>query len=209
MGSHQQRAFSQFNRVVQFIAHQSQTHDVYFLATTTLKSKNFGGNSCFFVLNFNDMAQPLPTRGSFKNYVNKMRWVGGQIVPVFVHVQGKNVHVAEPLTVLSVYSLKLTNSGQFILELFYQFPFILIQFPTLNSFLSKNSVYQVKHNGKPLHDRERLVRQSLEDISRASLDVSGCPWASRGIFRNRWGLQGFFGELGSLGVFGDLWGPQV
>ena len=69
------------------------------------------------------------------------RWLK---ISIFVHVQGKNVHVAEPLTVLSVYSLNLTNSGQFILELLYQFPFILIQFPTLNSFLSKNSVYYCK-----------------------------------------------------------------
>ena len=55
-----------------------------------------------------------------------------------------------------------------------------------------------KHNGKPLHDRERLVRQSLKNISRASLDVSGCP--SLGIF---WVFGGLWG---SLGVFGDLWG---
>ena len=52
-----------------------------------------------------------------------------------------------------------------------------------------------KHNGKPLHDRERLVRQSLEDISKASLDVSGCP--SLGIFGGLWR---------SLGVFRVLWG---
>jgi hypothetical protein len=54
----------------------------------------------------------------------------------------------------------------------------------------RQSGLQTKHNGKPLHDRKRLVRQSLEDISRTSLDISGCPWASRG----------------SLGIFGDLWG---
>ena len=53
--------------------------------------------------------------------------------------------------------------------------------------------FMKKHNGKPLHDRERLVRQSLEDISRATLDVSGYP-------RNLWDLWG------SLGIFGDLWG---
>ena len=32
-------------------------------------------------------------QGSFKNYVDKTRCVGGQKMPVFVHVQGKNVHV--------------------------------------------------------------------------------------------------------------------
>ena len=64
-----------------------------------------------------------------------------------------------------------------------------------------------KHNGKPLHDRERLVRQSLENISRASLDVIGCPWASRGIFGSLWGV--FWGLWGSLEIFGDLWGPEV
>ena len=26
-------------------------------------------------------------RGSFKNYVDKMRWVGGQKMPIFVHVK--------------------------------------------------------------------------------------------------------------------------
>ena len=30
---------------------------------------------------------------SFNNYVDKMRWVGGQKMPILVHVQGKNVHV--------------------------------------------------------------------------------------------------------------------
>ena len=53
----------------------------------------------------------------------------------------------------------------------------------------------IKHNGKPLHDRERLVRQSLEDISKASLDVSGCPFL--GIFGGLWRF---------VGVFRDLWG---
>ena len=58
-----------------------------------------------------------------------------------------------------------------------------------------------KHNGKPLHDRERLVRQSLENISKASLDVSGCP--SLGIFGGLWRSLGVFGGLwGSLGIFG-------
>ena len=62
-----------------------------------------------------------------------------------------------------------------------------------------------KHNGKPLHDRERLVRQSLENISKASLDVSGCP--SLGIFGGLWRSLGVFGGLwGSLRVFRDLWG---
>ena len=55
----------------------------------------------------------------------------------------------------------------------------------------KNWFSLIKHNGKPLHDRKWLVKQSLEDISRASLDVSGCSWASRG----------------SLGIFGDFWWP--
>ena len=27
-------------------------------------------------------------KGSFKNYVDKMRWVGGQKMPILVHVQG-------------------------------------------------------------------------------------------------------------------------
>ena len=31
--------------------------------------------------------------GSFKNYVDKMRWEGGQKLIIFVHVQVKNVHV--------------------------------------------------------------------------------------------------------------------
>ena len=57
--------------------------------------------------------------------------------------------------------------------------------------LPKEPNLKKNHNGKPLHDRERLVRQSLKNISRASLDVSGCSWA----FRE------------SLGIFGDLWGP--
>ena len=26
-------------------------------------------------------------KGSFKNYVDKMRWVGGQKMPIFVHVK--------------------------------------------------------------------------------------------------------------------------
>ena len=30
---------------------------------------------------------------SFKNYVDKMRGVGGQKMPILVHVQGTNVHV--------------------------------------------------------------------------------------------------------------------
>ena len=36
--------------------------------------------------------------GSFNNYVDKIRWVGGLEISIFVHVQGKNVHVvvAEP-----------------------------------------------------------------------------------------------------------------
>ena len=50
-----------------------------------------------------------------------------------------------------------------------------------------------KHNGKPLHDREGLVRQSLENISKASLDVSGCP--SLGIFGGLWRSFGVFGGL--------------
>ena len=34
-------------------------------------------------------------KGSFKNYVDKLlRWVGGQKMPILVHVQGdKNAHV--------------------------------------------------------------------------------------------------------------------
>ena len=70
----------------------------------------------------------------------------------------------------------------------------------LNKSCSLNKIFLFlkKHNGKPLHDRERLVRQSLKNISRASLDVSGCP--SLGIF---WVFGGLWG---SLGVFGDLWG---
>ena len=35
----------------------------------------------------------LLTQGSFENYVDKMRGVGGQKIPIFVHVEGKNVHV--------------------------------------------------------------------------------------------------------------------
>ena len=27
--------------------------------------------------------------GSFKNYVDKIRWVGGQKMPILVHVQGR------------------------------------------------------------------------------------------------------------------------
>ena len=66
---------------------------------------------------------------------------------------------------------------------------------------SKNCLNWKKHNGKPLHDRERLVRQSLENISKASLDVSGCP--SLGIFGGLWRSLGVFGGLwGSLGIFG-------
>ena len=65
----------------------------------------------------------------------------------------------------------------------------------------QNVMIEHKHNGKPLHDRERLVRQSLENISKASLDVSGCP--SLGIFGGLWRSLGVFGGLwGSLGIFG-------
>ena len=31
--------------------------------------------------------------GSFNNYVDKIRWVGGLKISIFVHVQGRNVHV--------------------------------------------------------------------------------------------------------------------
>ena len=30
----------------------------------------------------------LHKKGLFKNYVDKMRWVGGQKMPILVHVQG-------------------------------------------------------------------------------------------------------------------------
>ena len=72
----------------------------------------------------------------------------------------------------------------------------------------KSSFPKKKHNGKPLHDRERLVRQSLEDISKASLDVSGCP--SLGIFGGLWRSLGDFGGLwGSLGIFGGLFSSHA
>ena len=73
---------------------------------------------------------------------------------------------------------------------------------TLNSVNScLLGVSKMKHNGKPLHDRERLVRQSLENISKASLDVSGCP--SLRIFGGLWRSLGVSGGLwGSLGIFG-------
>ena len=75
---------------------------------------------------------------------------------------------------------------------------ILAYFSNTTTYIITHLHCFVKHNGKPLHDRERLVRQSLKNISRASLDVSGCP--SLGIF---WVFGGLWG---SLGVFGDLWG---
>ena len=31
--------------------------------------------------------------GSFNNYVDKMRWVDGPKVSIFVHIEGKNVHI--------------------------------------------------------------------------------------------------------------------
>ena len=31
--------------------------------------------------------------GSFNNYVDKIRWVGGLKISIFVHVQGRNVHI--------------------------------------------------------------------------------------------------------------------
>ena len=36
---------------------------------------------------------PPLVRWSFKKYVDKIRWVGGPKLPIFVHVPGKNVHV--------------------------------------------------------------------------------------------------------------------
>ena len=62
--------------------------------------------------------------------------------------------------------------------------------------------YQIKHNGKPLHDRERLIRQILENIGHLdNVAIPGHLWAFMGIF------AGFFlGGRGSLGIFGDLWG---
>ena len=35
----------------------------------------------------------IPSMGSFNNYVDKMRWVGGPKMSIFVHFQGKKVHV--------------------------------------------------------------------------------------------------------------------
>ena len=35
----------------------------------------------------------LHKKGSFKNYLDKMRWLDGQKKYYFVHVQGKNVNV--------------------------------------------------------------------------------------------------------------------
>ena len=32
-------------------------------------------------------------KGSFKNYVDKKRWVGGPKMLIFVHNQGRKVHV--------------------------------------------------------------------------------------------------------------------
>ena len=31
--------------------------------------------------------------GSFNNYVDKRRWVGGQKLPIYVHVQAKKLHL--------------------------------------------------------------------------------------------------------------------
>ena len=59
--------------------------------------------------------------------------------------------------------------------------------------------YFKKHNGKPLHDRERVAGQVSEDIGicLAVVGISGGPCASLG-------FPGYFG--GILGVFWESLG---